>query len=125
VLEFKKDLEQKNSDLEKELNQLKDENEIKKKELHELTEKMTAVEDNSDGNYRNEILNVSDKFSEITNKLSGIDSEISHLEEPLDKIMTCVGRMQHQLKSDTHKSELNISILRTVLNEVSLKATSL
>lgn len=39
--------------------------------------------------------------------------------------MTCVGRMQHQLKSDGQKSELNISMLRTVLNEVSLKATSL
>jgi len=114
VLEFKKDLEQKNTDLEKELNQLKEENEIKKTELHELTEKMTAVEDNSDGNYRQDKINVTDKFNDITNKLNGIDSEIAHLEEPLDKIMTCVGRMQHQLKSDNQKSEINISVLRTV-----------
>lgn len=61
----------------------------------------------------------------VNDKLASIESEIIHLQEPLDKILTCVGRMQNQLKGDGRVAELNILKLRNVLNEVSLKATSL
>lgn len=59
VLEFKIDLEEKNKQLEQELNELKEQNEIKKEKLSELTEKMTEVQDHTDGNYKDEKVNVS------------------------------------------------------------------
>jgi len=104
---------------------MKEMNLKKKEELLLLTEKLTEVQDDKKEDLRNEEKAVIKSCKTISEGLAKIESEIGHLEEPLDKILTCVGRMQNQLRSDGKMSEINIANLSNVLNEVSLKATSL
>lgn len=125
VHEFYSDLEKKNKDLEAALEEMRRVNREKKDILNKLTEELTEVKNDNNQELDNEKNNVLQNMDSVNKDLNKIEGEIAHLEDPIDKILTCVGRMYNQLKSDGKTTELSIHKLRNVLNEVSLKATSL
>lgn len=101
VLKFKKDLEIKNNELENELEELYTKNTNLKQKLQTQTNLITEVQDDNKEDLTELHNKTEDENKELTTKLESIESEIIHLEEPLDKILTCVGRMHNQLKSDS------------------------
>jgi len=119
------DLESTNKNLEEDLDRMRNLNRQKKDELKVLSEQLTTFQFNAQNNLVEDRKQADEGLQLVNTKLASIESEILHLQDPLDKILTCVGRMQNQLKSDGRVAELNIKKLREVLNEVSLKATSL
>lgn len=75
------------------LDEMRTKNKDLKDELTQLNEQVTEVQDDSKGNLTEDSNQASESMKAVGEKLGSIDSEISHLEEPLDKILTCVGRM--------------------------------
>jgi len=122
---FYMDLEKTEKNLEEDLTRMNKLKNQKKEELKTLIEQLTNVQFDVQNNLVEDRRQADEGLQLVNTKLASIESEILHLQEPLDKILTCVGRMQNQLKSDGRVAELNIKKLREVLNEVSLKATSL
>lgn len=106
------DLESTNKNLEEDLDRMRNLNRQKKDELKVLSEQLTTFQFNAQNNLVEDRKQADEGLQLVNTKLASIESEILHLQDPLDKILTCVGRMQNQLKSDGRVAELNIKKLR-------------
>jgi len=111
--------------LNEDLTTMEGHNQNKKETLDQIKKDLEDIDNETDEDLKSQLALVNDDLTDKHRLLDVLESEISHLEDPIDKVLTCVSRMNNQLRNDGKAVELTKDDLCRRLNEVSLKATSL
>lgn len=111
--------------LNEDLHVMESQNQDKKQTLDQIKKDLEDIDNETDEDTKATVNLANEDLQDKYRMLEGLESEISHLEDPIDKVLTCVSRMNNQLRNDGKAAELTKDDLCRRLNEVSLKATSL
>lgn len=111
--------------LNEDLHNMESDNQDKRENLDQIKKDLEDIDNETDEELKTQLNLVQDDLADKHRLLDVLESEISHLEDPIDKVLTCVSRMNNQLRNDGKAAELTKDDLCRRLNEVSLKATSL
>lgn len=104
---------------------MEEQNADKRERLNRIKQDLEGIKEETDEDLKGQVALAHDDLEDKERMLGALEREIAHLEDPIDKVLTCVSRMNNQLRNDGKAAELTKEDLCRRLNEVSLKATSL